>query len=134
MWTERNLQVALAWIAAYHLVTGALAMAAPHTFFEQIGKYGVENNHYVGDVGAFILAYGIALLVAIRIPSWRVPVLGLGVAWYALHALNHAFDVGQARSVARGISDTVLLALGAALLAYLARVAARLEVARGRTA
>jgi hypothetical protein len=124
--SERSLQVVLALLAAYHVVTGALALIAPDTFFDQIGKYGVENSHYVGDVGAFILAYGIALLVAIRVPSWRVPVLGLGVFWYGLHALNHAFDTGQARSEARGWSDTILLAFGAALNAYLARVAARL--------
>ena len=57
-------------------------------------------------------------------PTWRVPLLVLGAAWYGLHALNHLFDVGEARSDARGIADTALLAAGAALHGALARIAA----------
>jgi hypothetical protein len=124
--TERSLQVVLALLGAINAVLGALALIAPDSFFDQIGRYGVENSHYVGDVGAFTLAYGLALLVAIRVPSWRVPVLALGAIWFGFHALNHAFDTGQARSEARGWGDTIAIAAGGLLLAYLARVSARL--------
>lgn len=124
--SERSLQVALALIGVINAATGALALIAPDTFFDQIGTYGVENSHYVGDVGAFVLAYGIALLIAIRVPSWRVPVLALGAIYYGLHALNHVFDTGEARSEARGWGDTIAIAFGGLLLAYLARVSARL--------
>jgi hypothetical protein len=124
--SERSLQVALALIGVINAATGALALIAPDTFFDQIGTYGVENSHYVGDVGAFVLAYGIALLIAIRVPSWRVPVLALGAIYYGLHALNHVFDTGEARSEARGWGDTIGIAFGGLLLAYLARVSARL--------
>ena len=125
----------LAVLAVYHAGTGALALSAPDTFFEQIGKYGAENSHYVGDVGAFTLAFGLALAIAVRYPSWRVPVLGLGALWYGFHALNHAFDAGDARSVGRGVADTVGLALGGVFSAYLAWVSARLGGSRegGRT-
>jgi hypothetical protein len=124
--TERSLQVVLALIGATNAAVGALALIAPDAFFDQIGKYGVENSHYVGDVGAFVLAFGIAVLISIRLPSWRGPVLGLGAIYYGLHALNHVFDTGEARSEARGWLDTIYIALGAVLLAYLARVSARL--------
>jgi hypothetical protein len=124
--TERSLQVVLALLGAINAALGALALIAPDTFFDQIGKYGVENSHYVGDVGAFTLAYGLGLLVAIRVPSWRVPVLALGAIWFGFHALNHAFDTGEARSEARGWGDTIAIAAGGLLLAYLARVSARL--------
>ncbi|MDQ2939259.1 MAG: DUF4345 family protein [Actinomycetota bacterium] len=124
--SKRSLQVALALIGVFNAATGALALIAPDTFFDQIGTYGVENSHYVGDVGAFVLAYGIALLIAIRVPSWRVPVLALGAIYYGLHALNHVFDTGEARSEARGWGDTIAIAFGGLLLAYLARVSARL--------
>jgi hypothetical protein len=107
--------------------SGALALVAPGTFYDEIGHYGVENSHYVGDVGAFVLAFGIAVLVAAQRPAWRVPVLVLGALWYGLHAINHAFDVGEARSDARGIFDTVYIALGGVLFAYLAWAAARLQ-------
>ncbi|MEK6252046.1 MAG: DUF4345 family protein [Actinomycetota bacterium] len=124
--SERSLQVVLAVIGVINAATGALALIAPDTFFDQIGTYGVENSHYVGDVGAFVLAYGIALLIAIRVPSWRVPVLALGAIYYGLHGLNHVFDTGEARSEARGWGDTIAIAFGGLLLAYLARVSARL--------
>jgi hypothetical protein len=124
--SERSLQVVLALIGAINAGLGALALIAPDTFFDQIGKYGVENSHYVGDVGAFVLAFGIAVLISIRLPAWRVPVLALGAIWFGFHALNHVFDTGEAKSEARGWADTIYIAAGAVLLAYLARVAARL--------
>jgi hypothetical protein len=125
--TERTLRAVLAAIAAYHVVTGALALLAPGTFFDEIGRYGVENSHYVGDVGAFVLAFGIALAIAVVRPAWRAPLLWLGAFWYALHAINHAFDTGEARTDARGWIDTLLIAFGAVASAWLARVSERLQ-------
>jgi hypothetical protein len=123
---ERALKAILAIIAAYHVVTGLLAMVAPDTFFDEIGKYGVENSHYVGDVGAFVLAFGVAIGIAVVRPSWRAPLLWLGAIWYGLHAVNHAFDTDEARSEARGWTDTLLIAFGALGSAWLARVSERL--------
>jgi hypothetical protein len=120
------MRAVLAFIAAYHVVTGSLALLAPDTFFEEIGQYGIENSHYVGDVGAFILAFGIALGIAVFKPAWRAPLLWLGALWYGLHALNHALDTGEARSEGRGWADTLLIALGAVLAAWLARASERL--------
>jgi hypothetical protein len=125
--SERAMRAVLVVIGALNAASGALALIAPDTFFDQIGRYGVENSHYVGDVGAFVLAFGIAVLVAAWRPTWRVPVLALGALWYGFHALNHVFDVGQARSDARGIVDTVYIGIGALLFAYLAWVAAKPE-------
>ena len=68
---------------------GLLALVAPDTFFDQIGHYGVENSHYVGDVGAFYLASGVALAISVVRPAWRAPLLWLGALWYGFHAINH---------------------------------------------
>jgi hypothetical protein len=125
--SERAMQAALAVLAVLQIASGALALFAPGTFYDEIGRYGVENQHYVGDVGAFVLAYGVAVLIAATRPAWRVPVLALGAVWYGLHAINHAFDVGDARSDARGIVDTIYIGLGGLLFAYLAWAAARLQ-------
>jgi hypothetical protein len=124
--SERALRIVLAVIAAYHVVTGGLALVAPDTFFDQIGMYGVENSHYVGDVGAFILAFGVALAIAVVRPAWRAPLLWLGALWYGFHAVNHAFDTGEARSDERGWGDTVAIGVGALISAWLARVSERL--------
>jgi hypothetical protein len=123
---ERTLKLVLVLVAAYHVVTGALALIAPGTFFDQIGHYGAENLHYVGDVGAFTLAFGVALAIAVVRPGWRAPLLWLGALWYGFHAINHAFDTGEAKSEARGWSDTLLIGFGALASAWLARVSERL--------
>jgi hypothetical protein len=123
--TEGGLRAILFVVAAYHVITGVLALLAPDTFFDDIGRYGIENSHYVGDVGAFQLAFGLAVLIAALRPAWRAPILYLGALWYALHALNHLFDIDEARSDARGAADTILIALGAALTFWLARVSER---------
>lgn len=119
------MRVVVGALGAFHLLLGSWQLLAPGSFFTAIGPYGPENAHYVGDVGAFIAAYGIALLVAVGRPGWRTPLLAVGAIWYALHAINHLFDIGEARSDLRGIADTLLIALGAAVLAWLAAVAAR---------
>ncbi len=124
---ERTLRAVLIVIAAYHVVVGALALFAPDTFFDQIGHYGVENSHYVGDVGAFMLAFGVAVGISVVRLSWRAPILWLGALWYGFHAFNHAFDTGEAKSETRGWSDTILLALGALGAVWLARASERIE-------
>ncbi len=123
---EKGLRAILIVISAYHVATGLLALVAPDTFFDEIGHYGIENSHYVGDVGAFILAFGVAVGISVVRPSWRAPVLWLGAIWYGVHAINHAFDTGEAKSEARGWSDTILIGLGALGAACLARVSERL--------
>jgi len=128
--TERVLKAILALVAAYHIATGALALLAPDTFFDEIGRYGLENSHYVGDVGAFILAFGIAMAIAVVRPAWRAPLLWLGVLWYGIHAVNHFFDTDEARSEGRGWADALLIFLSAGVLAWLARVSERLERSR----
>lgn len=129
--TERALRAVLVVVAAYHVVTGFLALVAPDTFFDEIGRYGIENSHYVGDVGAFVLAFGVALGIAVVRPAWRAPLLWLGALWYGFHAINHAFDTGEARSEGRGWADTLLIAFGAVASAWLARVSERLRSESG---
>ncbi|MGH2954189.1 MAG: hypothetical protein ACRDK9_09240 [Solirubrobacterales bacterium] len=126
---ERTLRIAVIALGAFHLLEGGWQLLAPGSFFDEIGRYGVENTHYVGDVGAFTAGYGLALVLAAGRPSWWAPLLAVGALWYGLHALNHLFDIGEARSDARGAVDTILLAIGAGLLAWLAVTAERLRSA-----
>lgn len=125
--TERALKAVLLFVAAFHIALGGLALIAPDTFFDQIGHYGIENSHYVGDVGAFTAAFGIAVGISAWRASWRAPILWLGAIWYGLHAINHAFDTGEAKSDGRGWGDTLSIAFGAVAAAWLARVSERLR-------
>ena len=128
---ERTLRIAVGALGAFHIVEGLWQLLAPGSFYARIGTYGLENTHYVGDVGAFVLAFGIALVLAVGRPSWRAPLLYLGSLWYGFHAINHLFDVDEARSTARGAIDTILLALATGLLAWLASAADRLAQLSG---
>jgi len=125
--TESAMRLTLVLAGVVNLALGLLALIAPGTFFDEIGRYGVENTHYVGDNGSFTAAAGIGLLLAVKRPAWRAPLLYVGAIWFGLHALNHVFDVDEARSDARGVFDTVALALLAVLTAGLAREADRMR-------
>ena len=123
--TESTLRTTIGALGVFHILEGLYMLFAPASFYARIGTYGVENTHYVGDAGSFVLAFGVALVLAVGRPSWRAPVLAVGALWYAFHAANHLFDIDEARSTARGVIDTLLLALGAGLLAWLANAAQR---------
>jgi hypothetical protein len=63
--------------------------------------------------------------VAAQRPSWRAPALALVGLQFALHALNHLLDVGDADPGWIGPFDLATLALGALALGGLYRAAAR---------
>ena len=61
-------------------------------------------------------------------PAWRAPLLWLGALWYGFHAINHAFDTGEAKSEARGWTRHAADRLRrASASAWLARVSERLR-------
>ena len=105
--------------AVAQLLLGLLMVVAPGTFFEEIGPYPPRNDHYIRDVATFYLALGGVSLVAWKRPSWRVPVLAFAFLQYALHSVNHLFDVGDADPEALGPVNLALLAITAALLAWM---------------
>jgi hypothetical protein len=111
--------------AAVQIAIGLLLWLTPGFFFEQIGPYGPRNDHYMGDTATWYLASGIAVLVATRRPSWRVPILFLSAVQYALHSVNHLLDVGEADPGWLGPANLVALALTTALLVWMLREAAR---------
>jgi hypothetical protein len=115
----------LVWFAAYHLVLAIFMAAAPHTFFTAIGPFGRFNSHYIRDTASFEAALGFGLLIAIRRPSWRIPVLAVVTVQFALHSANHLLDIGKAHPHWTGYFDFFSLLISTALLAWLWRAAAR---------
>jgi UPF0716 family protein affecting phage T7 exclusion len=107
--------------AAVQLLIGALLWLTPGFFHDEIGPYGARNDHYMGDLATWYLALGGALIVAIRRRSWRVPVLAITFAQYALHSLNHLIDIGDADPSWLGPANFVSLLAATALLGWMLR-------------
>ena len=112
----------LALFGAAQVVLGLLLWITPGFFFDEIGPYGVRNDHYMGDLATWYLALGAVTLVSLRRVSWRVPVLALAFIQYALHSVNHLIDVGDAHPEWLGPANLVSLTLTAVLLAWMLNV------------
>jgi hypothetical protein len=105
--------------AVVQIVLGLLLWLTPGFFYEEIGPYGVRNDHYMGDLATWYLALGGVALASVSRVSWRVPVLVLAFAQYALHSFNHLLDIGDANPSWLGPGNFVSLLLATALLAWM---------------
>ena len=115
----------LALFGVAQIVLGLLLWLTPGFFFDEIGPYGVRNDHYMGDVASWYLALGAIALVAVRRASWRLPLLALAFLQYALHSLNHLIDVSEADPEWLGPVNLVSLLLTCALLGWMLRAEGR---------
>jgi hypothetical protein len=73
-------------------------------------------------VATWYLALGGVALASIKRVSWRVPVLVLAFAQYALHSLNHLIDIGEADPSWLGPANLVSLVIATVLLAWMLQV------------
>lgn len=112
-------RVGLIGFGLYHLAIGVFMVVDPGTFYEVLGPFGERNDHYVRDVATFEVPLGAALLAAVRLRTWRAPVLAFATLHWTLHAVNHLVDIGAAATVWVGVADFVLLTAGAAVLGWL---------------
>lgn len=118
-------------VAGVQLVTGLLLALTPGVFYDALADFGPRNDHDLRDMAAFYLASAVVLVIAAGRPSWRAPALALVGLQFAIHAINHLIDVGDADPGWVGPLDLATLALGAVLLGGLYRAAAREDDARG---
>jgi hypothetical protein len=103
----------------YQVALGLFMVVAPGAFFDSVAAFGTRNDHYIQDLAAFELPLGVLFLVAVRSPSWRIPALFFGVLHWALHALSHLVDIGEADPEWIGPFDFVAITIGTALLGWL---------------
>jgi hypothetical protein len=115
------LRPVLAVLGIYHLLLGAMMVLAPREFFDQIAHYGPYNDHYIRDVATFYLALGGCLLVSVGRQSWQVPLLTFTLVQYALHILNHLWDVADGEPSWVGPANVAALALIAVVVFWLLR-------------
>jgi len=122
---ERALGPGLAILGASQLVLAIWMVADPGSFFDHVGGFGARNDHYLRDVATFEAALGICALIAVRLRGWRVPVLAFAAIQFALHAVNHIADAGDAHGATNGWADAVELGIGAAFFGWLLVAALR---------
>jgi hypothetical protein len=125
--SEQRMRQGVGLLGVLQLLTGLSLVIAPGSFYDAIATFGARNDHFLRDYGSYYLASGIALLLAGRRPSWRVPVLFIVTVQYGLHALNHLLDIGDSDPGWLGPLDFVALAGLTALLAYMLHAAAAAE-------
>jgi uncharacterized membrane protein len=111
--------IVLGVVAAAQVLAGLLGFLAPGAFYDLVAPFPPENHHVLRDVGSWQIALGLAAAVAVRRRSWRVPMLAILTLQYALHAISHLIDVGDADPSWIGPAELVLLAVAALALAGL---------------
>jgi hypothetical protein len=123
--SSEALRVGLVLFALYHLGLAAFMAIAPHAFYKDIGPFEALNRHYIRDTATFSAALGVGFVVALRRPSWRVPVLGVTTVQFALHSLNHLLDAHKAHPEWTGWFDFGSLLASTLLLVWMLRAAMR---------
>lgn len=104
-------QVALYAIAAVQILPGLLALVAPGAFYDLLGPYPPQNDHFIKDLGSWQIALGAAALIGARQPDWRVPMLAILTLQYGLHTVSHAIDVNGTDPAWNGPASLALEAL-----------------------
>ena len=121
------LEAGLIVLGAYNLFLAVFMTVAPRAFFTSIGPFEELNRHYIRDIATYSAAMGVGALVAIRRPSWRIPVLAISTIQFGLHTVNHLLDASSAHPQWTGWFDFASLLAGTSLLAWMWRSAARAE-------
>jgi len=111
--------IGLLAFGVYQIGLGLFMVVAPGTFFDELAAFGTRNDHYIQDLATFELPLGVLFLVAALRPSWRIPALAFGVLHWALHAVSHLLDIGDADPDWLGPFDFIAITIGTALLGWL---------------
>jgi hypothetical protein len=119
------IRLGLIVLAVTQLALALWMVTDPGGFFDQVGGFGTQNDHYIRDAATWNAALGVVAAIAVVRPSWQLPVLALATVQFALHAINHIADADTAVASTDGAFDAISLAVGALLLGGLAYLAAR---------
>jgi len=125
--TRAQVRFVLAVVGAYFAAQGIYMAVAPGSFFEYVGPFGPQNDHYIRDNASFSVALGLGCLVGLVRPRWQVPALAIVTAQFWLHALSHLVDIGEADPAYYGPVEFALLVVGAVVLTGTFVLASRLS-------
>jgi hypothetical protein len=104
---------------AYYALAGGLLFFAPRVFFEHVFPVGSFNQHYMTDLGSFLLPLGIALILASRRPGQFAGIIAVAAAASMLHSISHLRE--GFHSVRDGVANFSLALVALGLFALLLR-------------
>lgn len=100
---------------ASFLAAGLWAMIGPESFFDALANFAPYNQHFLQDIGAFLIGLG-AVLVLAAIPS-RADALGIGLVGVGLGSAAHTISHILGRNLGGNPDvDIPLLALATVVL------------------
>jgi hypothetical protein len=118
---------ALVLLAAVSLLLGVFMAIAPGTFVDKVAPFGGgADDHFLRDLATFQLAVGTGLLLSIRRPAWRIPILFVALFQGVLHTINHLIDIGDTDPGWLGPFDFLSLLLLTVITGWVLAGAARL--------
>ena len=113
----RFAQIVVGVMGTVNGLAGVALIFFPLWFFQHIGTFPPFNQHYEGDLGAYLLAVGIGLLVATPAPEKYPWVIRIGALASLLHAANHLSGAFISPSVNAWVQTTVIAMTGLFLVA-----------------
>ena len=122
---ERFVPAGVALLGAIQLVTGLVMLGDPGFFYEQVASFAPPNDHFLRDTGTYTVALGLALLWAVRTPSWRLPLLAFALVQYVLHTVNHLVDIDATETSSHGPVNFAAIAIGTGFVGLLLLAEAR---------
>jgi hypothetical protein len=127
MFSRAQLRFVLGLVGFYFVGQGIYMALAPGSFFEYVGPFGPQNDHYIRDNASFSVAVGAGCLVGLVRPRWQVPALAIVTAQFWLHSLSHLMDIGDSDPEYYGPVEFALLVVGAVVLTGSLVLATRLS-------
>jgi hypothetical protein len=100
MSSKRDGWTTLLWVLALlNFANGIWMLADPKLWYTDlpagVPDFGPYNEHFVRDLGAVFICFGMALLWSARRPEFRLPLVALTTLFYVLHAAGHVFDTAR---------------------------------------
>lgn len=120
MFFEGWLRTLLWVIGATSILNGLAMYTVPNDWFVTVPGVvdtGPFNGHFVRDVGAAYMAMGAAVILAIRVPQARLPLLLVASIFAGGHALRHVVEWGTVEGAHHNwIADATAVVLPAIIV------------------
>jgi hypothetical protein len=81
--------------ALFFVASGAWALLAPSSFYEQVAQWPPYNQHFVHDLGVFQLGIGVSLIGAVTKLGAMRALLGGAATAAVVHVVTHVVDYDE---------------------------------------